>query len=339
MTSWVRRLAAAAPVPVFVAAGSGGRRAVREVLGDGRFELVSSPRHATVLLVAGAVPHHDQAALAHVHDQLPHPRAVVWLAPGSVPPAFVDPTVGDPSRLDLVVEAHRQVVSGQRPSSPRLLPAEHPVAWQGTGDHGQGGEGMMGGTPYGRPMAMTGPDLRDGLQLDRVPVSVGPYLAPWWPPGLELDLELQGDVIVRAEVADARPFDGVLDGAVTAGGGAGPDVVLEVLLALGDRGRARRWIAGRADRDAVGHALLGIPAGTGHSDHDDQDVRQRVLAAVDGEAPAGGLEHLPHLLPGLAWREAAVTIASLGLDLRHPGPGAVGTTPPGASTVALEARR
>lgn len=43
-------------------------------------------------------------------------------------------------------------------------------------------------------MAMTGEDLRDGLQLDLVGVRIGPFLAWWWPPGLLLDLRFQGDL-------------------------------------------------------------------------------------------------------------------------------------------------
>lgn len=62
----------------------------------------------------------------------------------------------------------------------------------------------MGGRPYGRAMAMTGPDVRDGLQLDRVALRAGPAL-PGLPAGLALDLQLQGDVIQHAELAP-NPF-------------------------------------------------------------------------------------------------------------------------------------
>lgn len=62
----------------------------------------------------------------------------------------------------------------------------------------------MGGRPYGRPMAMTGPDLRDGLALDRLPVRIGPF-HPGLPPGLVLALTLQGDVVQEA-ACEAPPF-------------------------------------------------------------------------------------------------------------------------------------
>lgn len=309
--SLLRRLAAGATVPVFVAVGPGGRDAVRTVLVDPRVELARSPRHATVLLVAGGAPAAARTALAHVHDQLPRPRAVVWASPDGPPEGLVEPSRVGPED-DLVaaaVDAHRAVVLGGRPSSARTGPAAHPVDWHGSGDHGQGGEGMMGGTPYGRPMAMTGEDPYDGLTLDRMAVTLGPYLAPWWPPGLELEVEFQGDRLVAAQLAE---------GTWATAGRSAPDPVLDVMLALGDRRTARRWLAageGRSVRGTVEHALRGLAAGTGWSPVDGRDVRGRLLASVDGSAaPMVGPEQLSDLLPGLGWREAAVTIASLGLD-------------------------
>src|SRR3546814_18792006 len=63
---------------------------------------------------------------------------------------------------------------------------------------------MMGGKPYGRPMAMTDEDLRDGLALDAYTACFGPFLSVL-PPGLLLELTLQGDVIQSAKVLRA-PF-------------------------------------------------------------------------------------------------------------------------------------
>ena len=58
----------------------------------------------------------------------------------------------------------------------------------------------MGGTPYGRPMPMPPqPDIRDGLNLDPYTARFGPYL-PLLPPGLVLELTLQGDVVQSATV-------------------------------------------------------------------------------------------------------------------------------------------
>lgn len=221
--SLLSRLAVAGDVPVFVVPGAGAREAVDDLLAaDGLYE-VATPRHATVLLVAGGVPVGMFRALAQVHDQLPFPRATVWWsatpprAPGALPhsdepqaapaPLFehlVHAGPGD-AVTEVVRAAHREVVTGARPSSPDLLPADNPVEWRGVGPHGTGGEGMMGGKPYGRPMAMTGPDVRDGLALDRVPLRLGPLLTGL-PAGLVLAVELQGDVIVSVEV-EGNPFD------------------------------------------------------------------------------------------------------------------------------------
>ncbi|MEU3629167.1 hypothetical protein [Streptomyces fradiae] len=54
------------------------------------------------------------------------------------------------------------------------------------------------GVVAGLPMAERADD-RDGLRLDRLHVPLGPAL-PDWPAGLVLHLELQGDVVQRAEV-------------------------------------------------------------------------------------------------------------------------------------------
>ena len=94
-----------------------------------------------------------------------------------------------------------------------MLPDEEPALWRGVGPFGQGGEGMMGGVPYGRPMAMRGPDLRDGLELDRLPVRLGPFFPPlagasFGFPGATgpvLDLELQGDVVQEVRLGP-NPF-------------------------------------------------------------------------------------------------------------------------------------
>lgn len=202
------RLAAAAPVPVFAIAGIGARTALLALRGDGRVALVSSPRHATVLLIGGAMTDQLLETVLHVHDQLPGPRALVWWGGGDDGGAFgsVRPVAvaADADVIDVVVRVHRELVSGRRRSSPPVGPEQNPVSWRGVGPHGQGGEGMMGGEPYGRPMAMTGPDVRDGLQLDRVTLPIGPAL-PGLPPGLALVVELQGDMIQQAELAE-NPF-------------------------------------------------------------------------------------------------------------------------------------
>lgn len=66
----------------------------------------------------------------------------------------------------------------------------------GTGVDQHEGDGMD--MPCGLSMADRGED-RDGLKLDQLHVSLGPFL-PHWPAGLVLELTLQGDVIQHAAV-------------------------------------------------------------------------------------------------------------------------------------------
>lgn len=221
--SRLAHVAAAADAPVFVVAGVGARDVVADLVARPGIVEAATPRHATVLLVVGAVPTALLRALAQVHDQLPDPRATVWwsaAAPTAPRGGLPDSDEPQPDLAPLLAHyvhagpaddasevvrrTHREVVTGARPSAPDLLPAENPTDWRGVGPHGQGGKGMMMGEPYGRAMAMTGPDVRDGLTLGRVPVRLGPFLTGL-PPGLVLDVELQGDVLVSVEVED-NPF-------------------------------------------------------------------------------------------------------------------------------------
>lgn len=208
----VRRVAARAPVPVFVLQGlESGPPGDAELLRlDPRVEIVDSPRHATVLLVAGALPDELHAPAALVHDALPHPRATVaWGGDGAtgVPPSLhADAVDGDDDVADRISALHATLLAGTRPSDPPALEATSRAPWHGVGPYGHGGTGMTGGTPYGRPLADRADDLRDGLKLDALPLTVGPFF-PAFPPGLTLDVVLQGDVVQRAEVRD-NPFAG-----------------------------------------------------------------------------------------------------------------------------------
>jgi hypothetical protein len=205
--SRLARLAAGAPVPVFPAVGASARDAVEDLSLNPGVELVDSPRHATVLLVAGAVPDALVPPLARVHDQMAHPRATLWWSDDAPPTRFagLDPltvrAADDP--VPAARRLHGVLMTGERPSENDLLPDEPPNAWEGVGSNSQGGEGMMGGTPYGRPMAMTADD-RDGLALDPLSFPLGPFL-PFLPPGLTLDVVMQGDVLQSVAVRD-NPF-------------------------------------------------------------------------------------------------------------------------------------
>lgn len=203
----LRKFASTAPVPVFAVTGGGRRWALQDLRLDTGIEIVDSPAAAVILLVAGDVAPGHAHALAQVHDDLPHPRATVaWGSRsfGGLTPAALVNAEEDP--VPSLRAIFRDLTIGGRASEPPRLPDVDPAPWRGVGPYGQGGTGMTGGVPYGRPMAELGPD-RDGLRLDVLPVAVGPFL-PAVPPGLVLDVRLAGDLIIEAKVAaaDAGPL-------------------------------------------------------------------------------------------------------------------------------------
>lgn len=209
--SLLRRLAASAPAPVTVlaGAGAGSSTAALRQHGGGVLQVVASPRHASVLVAAGAFPGILGSAAARVHDQMPHPRVAVWVpvaGTGLPPPipGLVEVDDGE-ALVRSIVALHRGLVTGARPSTGDALPDVEPNEWRGVGPYGQGGKGMTGGVPYGRPMTGRAPD-RDGLELDQLAVRLGPWLAAL-PRGLVLDVRVQGDVVQEASVGD-NPFPG-----------------------------------------------------------------------------------------------------------------------------------
>lgn len=209
--NWLQRLAARASVPVFPVLGMRGEEARRLLTLTPGIELVDSPRHASVLLVAGGVPPDLFESLRRVHDQLPQPFTTLWFQSEPLPDLKNDRRVDALEALPAALTAaHRELMSGQRASSPRLLPDVPPHPWEGLGDDGHGGEGMMGGTPYGRPMAMNmADDIRDGLTLDSLTFRLGPFY-PALPAGMAAEVTLQGDLIQTWKTKLA-PFPLTLD--------------------------------------------------------------------------------------------------------------------------------
>lgn len=202
--SFLARLAAGAPVPVFPVVGEGGRPGLRRLALAEQIELADSPRAASVLLVIGRLPRALWAPALQVHDQLAAPRAtVVWAEEpcAAFPRATVVGPEDDP--VAAAAGAYRGLLAGEGAGDEHLLLDVDPNPWRGVGPYGQGGKGMTGGTPYGRPMTGRASD-RDGLELDQLPLRVGPFL-PALPPGLVLDVKLQGDVVQEATVGD-NPF-------------------------------------------------------------------------------------------------------------------------------------
>lgn len=210
LSEWIGRFAASAPVPAFAVAGAGAREAVQDLRLRPELRLLDTPSSATLLVVAGSIPEDLAVSLARVHDSLAHPRATLLWAQGgqsaAAPPGFADAVIVDGDPVDGAVATYRDLVTGRRPSEPSILPDVDPAPWRGIGPYGQGGSGMTGGTPYGRPMAELGPDP-DGLRLDVLPAAVGPFF-PRLPVGLVLDIRWAGDLVLEATVS-AETFDSV----------------------------------------------------------------------------------------------------------------------------------
>lgn len=200
LRSRLASFAAIGEVPVFAVVGGGYRSQLHRLrLAEG-IRIVATPRHGAVLLVAGAFPEVAGESISHVHDQMAGPRVTIgWGHPDpTVVPVQVS-TAGDVAEVAAVIrQQFRDVMNGVITAEPPLLPNIDQVEWRGVGPYGHGGAGMTGGTPYGRPLALRAPD-RDGLELDILPLTIGPWFAGF-PPGLALGVSLQGDVAQEVEV-------------------------------------------------------------------------------------------------------------------------------------------
>jgi hypothetical protein len=219
LTATFTRLAAGTPARCFTLTGAGAEVVAPWLRLDSGVAMVDSPRAADVLLVLGRLDGELLQAAAAVHDAVPPPRGVaLWSPDGTTPERwpFSDAVmVREPGEIAFACRRLRDDLLGRRvASSPDALPDVDPTPWRGVGPFGQGGTGMTGGVPYGRPLAGRADD-RDGLKLDQILVRVGPFLPPF-PPGLLLDVKLQGDVIQEVAVTAS----GAADAGST--GGEGP---------------------------------------------------------------------------------------------------------------------
>ena len=76
--NWIAKLAAKAPVPIFIARGPDAPDETDRLHLNPALTIVDTPRAASILLVAGTLPHALKMYLHRLHDQLPHPRATVF---------------------------------------------------------------------------------------------------------------------------------------------------------------------------------------------------------------------------------------------------------------------
>jgi hypothetical protein len=229
-------------LPVVAPGATRQRLAMERLAREWGWPLVASPADADILVSCGEVAGELADAAALVWSQVPEPRARVALRDGvdaaaalregraelldgaqqrdhrAGPTAMAGRDDGQPNghreeaSSDHSTRAHRHQ-SHQSPDEGYQMPqghegrmhmeghAGHEVQQGHEGHHMEHGMGMVAGLP----LAGRAPD-RDGLQLDRLSVPLGPIL-PDWPAGLRLRLVLQGDVVqeAAAEVVGPSP--------------------------------------------------------------------------------------------------------------------------------------
>ncbi|MEU8524915.1 hypothetical protein AB0C77_04850 [Streptomyces sp. NPDC048629] len=190
------RVALARPA-VMVVAGPGATRerlAVEAELARRRWRHAASPAAANLVVFAGApVRVREDNWAERVWGGVPAPRARVTVTEAEHAAHALD------HGHAMLLRAHVDQPAGHA----SYEAPDHGDHRDHAGmDHGHHGHHM--GVVAGLPMAERADD-RDGLRLDRLHVPLGPAL-PDWPAGLVLRLELQGDVVQRAEVeATAAP--------------------------------------------------------------------------------------------------------------------------------------
>jgi Respiratory-chain NADH dehydrogenase, 49 Kd subunit len=226
---------------VFVIAGGGTRSAIHQLrLAEG-IRIVPTPRHAAVLLLVGTLTDAATDSITQVHDQMAGPRVTIaWGHPEPTAVRVRAATDGGVDEITELIRRHfRNVVTGVIAPEPRWLPDVDQVEWRGVGPYGHGGAGMTGGTPYGRPLALRAP-ARDGLELDVLPITVGPWF-PGLPAGLALRISFQGDI---AQVVEVIPSDLV---GFESHGGLVATVGEPMLIRDLEMARARRHLEWMAD--------------------------------------------------------------------------------------------
>ncbi|WP_404352205.1 hypothetical protein LG324_04555 [Phycicoccus jejuensis] len=353
--SWLaRRAVRAARVLVVECPGSWEVRvAVERAVRDRGWRLALSPASADVLVVTGRADG-EMAEIVERHwDAMPGPRAR-----GRAESAAAVADVLDAAAVDLLDDGTQRMDADGRSGSASGDPARaddstsHGEMDHGGMDHGEMDHGEMDMAPDGIPLAGASEHDRDGLEMDELPLRLGPVL-PAWPAGLVLDLVLHGDLVVAATgsfvpvgapaevgaaLVGARRCDdlaAMLDLAGWADGAArarrardaaldGRDeVAVTVLSALRRRiesSRTLRWsLAGAGHVTAESAPGFHVPEWLVGDCHDRLLVlADRARAATSGEgadvssAELVGPETVAALVTGLDVGEARLVVASLG---------------------------
>lgn len=304
-------LAGGGSIPIFPIAGAGGGEAAQSLRLDRRARVVDTPRSADLFLVMGELAADLVRPVAALHDLMSQPRATLW-CPMGAPSArwkrlFPDITIleDDANVMDEAARLHSRLIRGELASERAALPDHDPNPWRGVGPYGQGGKGMTGGVPYGRPMAGRAPD-RDGLDLDALELRVGPFF-PALPAGLILRVSLQGDVVQHATVKPGpyrkmrpRAETSVFRRAVT-------ESVPIRQIELARASHHLRWLADTLrvhGLHALGLRILSLARGLAPGDLESVERIRRLL----GRAPV------------LAWATADVGVLPADVVARSAGP-------------------
>ncbi|WP_346960453.1 hypothetical protein [uncultured Arthrobacter sp.] len=342
-------------------AGSGSRMAVERFIADRGWVEALSPGDADILCICGEVPDDQTDAVERLWDQLPGPRSRTVVTGPEHAGRALDGCVDEL----LAVDGQSRLEAGRSATEPEQADDggmdhgggdSHADMDHGGMDHsGMSHEGMDHGgmempMPGGIGLAGEGKD-RDGLDLDALKVPLGPYL-PFWPAGLVLHCELQGDIVfaARAEYAFGQSTEshvggplgtdraalvrqsdlvsrllhlagaaresarvrGVRDAALD---GAALDECRRSLAAVGARLR-RDWLL-RRTLQGVGR----IPQGGEPGELGGTDAWDRLLATLNGAAAAGTataggvpLGVLPDLVRGLELSVVRLIVASVDLS-------------------------
>ncbi len=169
--------------------------AERQVVARG-WRLAESPADADVLLHVGRVLGEMGEVAGRLWDELPGPRARVAAEIVAAVPAALDEAAA------LLLDESLQTADAAGRTPPDVGAAEDDKGMRdgdmGHGDMGDGDMDMdMTMSPDGIALASGSEDDRDGLEMDALPVRLGPVL-PHWPAGLVVDATLHGDVIAEA---------------------------------------------------------------------------------------------------------------------------------------------
>ncbi len=363
LSRWIAARAVRATRVLVVEGGDGfvARVAIERAMRARGWRDARSPADADALIVAGDANAEFEHVVARLWDAMPGPRARAWVAGA----AEVESALAEVAR-SLADGAHQDRDARERSGLPASAHADDPEQTDGDhagpdhgepgGDHSDGGRGShdvhgdMDMAPDGIALAEGAEDDRDGLEMDALPVRLGPVL-PHWPPGLVLDTILHGDLVVKAEarilarpstalaggdpadaaaIAAARRCDELVTFLALAGWGVGvdragsarnaclghrfadADATLQILHDQARRSRLLEWsLAGVGVVSAERAAELGLPRAMAG------DCRHRLLRLVEAAESATAFAASPDAPPTPARGVPAAALGPLvsGCDL------------------------